>query len=430
MILVEGEKYACMRCIRGHRSSSCNHSRRPLLQVRRRGRPVASDDKRAAVIPQGSCDCGVAAIVVPTRAAMGDRDGKVLEIQGDYKRIESEIDITGATSCSHKYDNTDSIAMAMDDEQNFMNDINYFDTPLSSVNRLSQCCSSKNLHFAKLPISAPVSAPVSAPPSAPTSTPVSRCASPMINDTNISSEVPDFVHQQPTFVANVRPSISTVKKCEEPAPHCHFQGSSECDAYTGDIESQMKKFMASVITADTELDSSLPSLMPSSSASHCSTSSDHSLEGQTTERTGGCCGNSGFRNDQLQSVQLKARNGGDNDHTFVVTTCPPVTRHVHYEEPEPSMMSEQQPFGFETDSSDITEFKDLPSSTFLSDKDADINGLDFELGLPYDYNNADDLFDVYFTSQCNVPGMPCACGEDCSCYGCLTHKQVKMESMN
>lgn len=39
MILIDDIKYACMECVRGHRSSSCKHHERPLLQVRSKGRP-------------------------------------------------------------------------------------------------------------------------------------------------------------------------------------------------------------------------------------------------------------------------------------------------------------------------------------------------------------------------------------------------------
>lgn len=49
MILVEGEKYACIQCIRGHRSSTCQHTKRPLVQVRSRGRPSNLSGHRVAV---------------------------------------------------------------------------------------------------------------------------------------------------------------------------------------------------------------------------------------------------------------------------------------------------------------------------------------------------------------------------------------------
>ena len=39
MILIDGVKYSCIECIRGHRSSLCRHHARPLLQVRAKGRP-------------------------------------------------------------------------------------------------------------------------------------------------------------------------------------------------------------------------------------------------------------------------------------------------------------------------------------------------------------------------------------------------------
>lgn len=56
MILINDVKYACLECIRGHRSSLCRHHRRPLLQVRSKGRPsvLASTNKnhRIAVFAQ------------------------------------------------------------------------------------------------------------------------------------------------------------------------------------------------------------------------------------------------------------------------------------------------------------------------------------------------------------------------------------------
>lgn len=39
MILIDGTKYSCLECVRGHRSSLCRHHMRPLLQVRSKGRP-------------------------------------------------------------------------------------------------------------------------------------------------------------------------------------------------------------------------------------------------------------------------------------------------------------------------------------------------------------------------------------------------------
>lgn len=43
MILIDGNKYSCLECIRGHRSSLCRHHTRALLQVRSKGRPNFQD---------------------------------------------------------------------------------------------------------------------------------------------------------------------------------------------------------------------------------------------------------------------------------------------------------------------------------------------------------------------------------------------------
>lgn len=69
MILVQGEKYACLNCIRGHRSSTCDHTNRPLVQVRRRGRPNHACQHRLAVIAEPTCSCGMTAVLVPEHSA-------------------------------------------------------------------------------------------------------------------------------------------------------------------------------------------------------------------------------------------------------------------------------------------------------------------------------------------------------------------------
>ncbi|KAI8047941.1 copper fist DNA binding domain-containing protein [Gilbertella persicaria] len=41
MIIINNIKYACQKCIKGHRSSRCEHTERHLMVVRRKGRPVS-----------------------------------------------------------------------------------------------------------------------------------------------------------------------------------------------------------------------------------------------------------------------------------------------------------------------------------------------------------------------------------------------------
>ncbi|KAG9288042.1 hypothetical protein G9A89_017637 [Geosiphon pyriformis] len=40
MVFINGVKYACATCIKGHRSTACHHSERPLFVIKRKGRPI------------------------------------------------------------------------------------------------------------------------------------------------------------------------------------------------------------------------------------------------------------------------------------------------------------------------------------------------------------------------------------------------------
>ncbi|RUS14842.1 hypothetical protein BC938DRAFT_477181 [Jimgerdemannia flammicorona] len=40
MVFLNGVKYACATCIKGHRSSQCQHSERPLFEIKKKGRPI------------------------------------------------------------------------------------------------------------------------------------------------------------------------------------------------------------------------------------------------------------------------------------------------------------------------------------------------------------------------------------------------------
>ncbi|KAI9255839.1 copper fist DNA binding domain-containing protein, partial [Helicostylum pulchrum] len=35
------KKYACIKCIKGHRSTKCNHANRELFEIKKKGRPVS-----------------------------------------------------------------------------------------------------------------------------------------------------------------------------------------------------------------------------------------------------------------------------------------------------------------------------------------------------------------------------------------------------
>ncbi|KAF7950262.1 hypothetical protein EAE96_007552 [Botrytis aclada] len=61
-MIIDGEKWACDACVRGHRVSNCHHSDRPLQHINKKGRPVSQcthcrtmRKSRAAHV---RCECG------------------------------------------------------------------------------------------------------------------------------------------------------------------------------------------------------------------------------------------------------------------------------------------------------------------------------------------------------------------------------------
>ncbi|GAA5850324.1 hypothetical protein JCM9279_006530 [Rhodotorula babjevae] len=61
MVLIDGTKYACQSCIKGHRSSKCTHTARPLTEIKKKGRPTSQcthcRQLRKTKSVHGRCDC-------------------------------------------------------------------------------------------------------------------------------------------------------------------------------------------------------------------------------------------------------------------------------------------------------------------------------------------------------------------------------------
>ncbi|TFK91550.1 hypothetical protein K466DRAFT_515216 [Polyporus arcularius HHB13444] len=74
MVFVNDKKFACESCIKGHRSSSCQHADRPLFEVKKKGRPVSQCEKcrelRKTKRMHGKCNCA------STSAAGSSAEGK------------------------------------------------------------------------------------------------------------------------------------------------------------------------------------------------------------------------------------------------------------------------------------------------------------------------------------------------------------------
>ncbi|WVN86318.1 uncharacterized protein L203_101481 [Cryptococcus depauperatus CBS 7841] len=64
MVLINDKKYACEKCIKGHRVSSCTHTDRPLYEVKKKGRPTTQckyckeKRKTAGSSVHTKCMCG------------------------------------------------------------------------------------------------------------------------------------------------------------------------------------------------------------------------------------------------------------------------------------------------------------------------------------------------------------------------------------
>ncbi|OJJ42854.1 hypothetical protein ASPZODRAFT_136998 [Penicilliopsis zonata CBS 506.65] len=41
-MLIDGQKWACEACVRGHRVTTCKHHDRPLIRIQRKGRPFST----------------------------------------------------------------------------------------------------------------------------------------------------------------------------------------------------------------------------------------------------------------------------------------------------------------------------------------------------------------------------------------------------
>ncbi|KAK4072770.1 uncharacterized protein Triagg1_5815 [Trichoderma aggressivum f. europaeum] len=61
-MIIDGEKFACEACVRGHRVSNCQHSGRPLQHINKKGRPVSQcahcRSQRKSRSAHIKCDCG------------------------------------------------------------------------------------------------------------------------------------------------------------------------------------------------------------------------------------------------------------------------------------------------------------------------------------------------------------------------------------
>ncbi|KAJ1954342.1 copper-binding transcription factor, partial [Linderina pennispora] len=103
MILIEGKKYACQACIRGHRASSCNHTSRELIEIRPKGRPVSQCERcrlmRKTHKAHVKCEC----MDKDTKPAVAKRKSRKLNIEElPRSRISSIENLLNPCACTEE----------------------------------------------------------------------------------------------------------------------------------------------------------------------------------------------------------------------------------------------------------------------------------------------------------------------------------------
>ncbi|KAL0093214.1 copper fist DNA binding domain-containing protein [Phycomyces blakesleeanus] len=71
-MLADGKKWSCATCIKGHRASHCNHVDRPLIEIKKKGRPMTQCQKcrELRVVRQLHVKCNCADTTVNTIPAI------------------------------------------------------------------------------------------------------------------------------------------------------------------------------------------------------------------------------------------------------------------------------------------------------------------------------------------------------------------------
>ncbi|ORY92055.1 copper fist DNA binding domain-domain-containing protein [Syncephalastrum racemosum] len=82
------KKFACNTCIKGHRSTKCNHSDRQLFEVRRKGRPVSQcavcRELRVTKLVHVKCSCKQAHGSSKRSSPAGETSPRPLDLQGMF----------------------------------------------------------------------------------------------------------------------------------------------------------------------------------------------------------------------------------------------------------------------------------------------------------------------------------------------------------
>ncbi|SSD59469.1 uncharacterized protein SCODWIG_01230 [Saccharomycodes ludwigii] len=114
MVLIKGVKYACERCIRGHRVTGCTHTDQPLMMIKPKGRPSTACQhcknmrKNKNINPSGVCTCGRQKKIEEQKRKQRERKQQQGDLVNDNTIIASSCDceISEKCVCGSKRKNT------------------------------------------------------------------------------------------------------------------------------------------------------------------------------------------------------------------------------------------------------------------------------------------------------------------------------------
>ncbi|EWC46445.1 hypothetical protein DRE_04388 [Drechslerella stenobrocha 248] len=102
---LDGKKYACDACVRGHRVSGCNHNDRPLQEIAKKGRPVSQCQHCRSLRKSRSshvkCDCGEKTKGAPKHHYINE-NGKLVELDESKEGSHCQCPHGGRCTCSVK----------------------------------------------------------------------------------------------------------------------------------------------------------------------------------------------------------------------------------------------------------------------------------------------------------------------------------------
>lgn len=153
MVLIDGEKWACEACIKGHRMSSCRHNDRPLIRIKQKGRPITQcahcRGLRKSRSTHTKCDCGKDDSNESSQCASGELNLKakfggrcrcthgqrcICALKKEYSRSpsrETGLAASQQPAVSEPTNARSSVTVSQDDSNNLGHETN--DLPLDRV---------------------------------------------------------------------------------------------------------------------------------------------------------------------------------------------------------------------------------------------------------------------------------------------------------